>query len=71
MSAQVEVTFGAPTAEEAQRLAREWAAAEPRLRLRTVCSVRPREARDTDLDSWGEPLWTVVLAVEYLAEEAS
>jgi hypothetical protein len=64
MSERLELCFGAPTAADAQRQARQWVAAEPRLRLKTICSVRPRSPQDTDLDAWGEPRWTVVVSVE-------
>ena len=64
MSERIEIAIGAATAEEATRKAREWAAAEPSIRLRTIASCRPRDPLPTDVrDPWGEPLWTVVLAV--------
>ena len=60
----ITIAVPAASAAEAQRLAREWAAAEPGIRLRTIASVRPREPLPTDVrDPWGEPLWTVVMAV--------
>lgn len=61
------ITVAAASAQEAQESARAWVRAEPRLRLRTVCSVRPRALRPTDVhDPWGLPSWDVDLAIEWL-----
>lgn len=70
MSARLTIAVAAASAADAQESARVWAKAEPRLRLRTVCSVRPRPAEATDVDDyWGLPQWLVELAVEHLTEE--
>ena len=52
--------FRAETPEEAVRLAKEWIHAEPNVRLRTVCSVRP--ATRSDGARW-PGVWSVELAV--------
>lgn len=55
----MEVIFRAPTAEDAQGLAKAWARAEG-LRIRTVASVQRRPS----LPAWQEgPAWCVTLVV--------
>lgn len=55
---RITVAFAASSADEALRLAVEWARAEPRLRLRTVCRVtRPEPPSE---------LYRVELAVVHL-----
>lgn len=51
------VAFMADTSEEAVALAKAWAAAEPGLRLRTICSVRRGEGQQ----------WQVTLSVRWVA----
>jgi hypothetical protein len=53
------LAFRADDAVDAQRQAREWAAAEPSLRLRTVASIRKRTEPDGHWLGW----WDVTVAV--------
>ena len=56
---RMEVIFRAPTAEDAQGLAKAWARTEG-LRIRTVASVKRRE----DMRTWDVgPAWMVTLVV--------
>lgn len=55
MTEQLELGFHADSAEDAQRQAREWCRAEPRLRLVTIASVRLLDAPTG--------LWRVTVAV--------
>ena len=43
MSDLLTLTFAAKTATEAEQMARDWAAAEPGIRLERVTRVRPTE----------------------------
>ena len=65
MTEQITITVPARDAIEAEKLARVWAAAEPCVEFWEVVSVAPLE---DDADPWGEPQWTVVLAVERVEE---
>jgi hypothetical protein len=65
MSEQITIAVPARDAIEAEKLARIWAAAEPWVEFREVVSVA---ALGDGEDPWGEPQWTVVLAVERVEE---
>ena len=65
MTEQITIAVPARDAIEAEKLARVWATAEPWVRFREVVSVAPLA---DDADPWGEPAWTVVLAVERVEE---
>jgi len=58
MTERLELRFVAPSAEDAQRQAREWVRAEPALRLRTIAGVRMAPVG---------PAYIVTVVVERLA----
>ena len=66
MTEHITIAVPARDAIEAEKLARIWAAAEPGVEFREVVSVA--RSWEDDEDPWGEPQWTVVLAVERVEE---
>ena len=55
--------FRADTADEATAMAREWARAEPRLRLRTIVSCRRVPEQVPSLTGGAPQLWHVTVVV--------
>ena len=61
MTELLTLTFAAKTATEAEQMARDWAAAEPRIRLERVTRVRPAHHEDEHDEPWPGH-WTVEVA---------
>ena len=64
MTELLTLTFAAKTATEAEQMARDWAAAEPGIRLERVTRVRPAELWPGSIppdDPWHDK-WSVEIA---------
>jgi hypothetical protein len=69
VSALLELVFAAKTAMEAEQLARDWAAAEPNIRLERVTRVRPAKRKGGQTwQEWVEH-WTVEIAYVVISED--
>ena len=61
MTELLTLTIAAKTATEAEQMARDWAAAEPGIRLERVTRVRP-------VTEWGDK-WSVEIAFRAVADD--
>jgi hypothetical protein len=69
MTELLELVFAAPDAIHAEQMARDWAAAEPKIRLERVTRVRP--AKREGGQPWQEWVghWTVEIAYVVTSED--
>ena len=69
MTELLTLTFAAKIASEAEQMARDWAAAEPAIRLERITRVRPAPRPDATPEGaeWWHDKWSVEIA--YHAED--